>query len=108
MSRMADAAYGGELAPYPDSPGHKEPTTSRDAARAVAGSASLLRERVFAAVRSAGARGFTPDEAAAAIGETVLAVRPRMTELKLAGRIVETGERRANASGLKAKAWRAR
>ena len=106
MSRMADAAYGGELAPYPDSPGHKEPSTSRDAARAFAGSAPLLRERVFAAVRSAGARGFTPDEAAAAIGETVLAVRPRMTELKLGGRIVETGERRANASGLTAKAWR--
>ena len=108
MSRIADAAFGDEPVGYPRSPGFREPTTSREAAQAVTLSAPLLRERVYAVVRAAGAKGLTPDEAAAAIGETVLAVRPRMTELKLAGRIVETGERRANASGLKAKAWRAR
>jgi hypothetical protein len=106
MSRISEAydpgAYGGL-------PGYKEPTTSRDAARAVSSSAPLLRERVFAAIRAAGARGMTADEAAAAVEETVLAVRPRVTELAKAtpARIVPTGERRKNESGLSAKAWRA-
>ena len=106
MSRIADAAYGGELAPYPASPGFKEPTTSRDAARAVSSSALLLRERVFAAVRDAGARGMTADEAAEAVVESVLAVRPRVSELAKVGRVIPTGERRRNSSGLGAKAWK--
>ena len=127
MSRIAEATYGNELAPYPNTPGFKEPTTSRDAAKAVqskamtlrqrvyveivgAGSVSewspLLRERVYAVVRAAGARGLTPDEAAEKLGKTVLAVRPRFTELAKKGRIVRTGERRRNISGLRAKAWR--
>ena len=106
MSRMADAAYGGEFAPYPLSPGYKTGGTSRDAARAVSASAPLLRERVFATIRDAGARGLTPDETAAAIGESVLGVRPRFSELGKTGRIIPTGERRTNQSGLKAKAWR--
>ena len=106
MSRIADAAYGDR--PYPESPGWKEPTTSRAAARAVSASAPLLRERVYAAIRAAGELGRTPDEAAGDVGESVLAVRPRVTELAKAERIVATGERRKNESGLKAKVWRAR
>ncbi|HXL66625.1 MAG TPA: hypothetical protein VN938_16370 [Xanthobacteraceae bacterium] len=107
MSKIAEAAFGDLF--YPERPGFKEPTTSKDAARAMASSAPLLRERVFAAIRSAGPRGMTPDEAATAIGETVLAVRPRVTELSKGThvRIIPTGERRTNASGLRAKVWRA-
>lgn len=105
MSRIAETMIP---EPYGGMPGFKERTTSRSAARAVAASAPLLRERVFAAIRAAGERGLTPDEAAAKIGETVLATRPRVTELSKGGRIVETGERRTNASGLKAKCWKAR
>jgi hypothetical protein len=97
-----------DLFSYPNSPGFKEPTTSQDAAAAVANKAAFLRERILGAIASAGARGLTPDEAAETLGETVLAVRPRFTELgpKHGTKIVETGDRRANASGLKAKAWR--
>ena len=91
---------------YPLAPGFKEPTTSRDAARAVSSSAPLLRDRVFAALRLT---AMTPDECAAKLGESVLAVRPRFSELSKAERIIETGERRRNQeSGLKAKVWRAR
>lgn len=108
MSRVADAAYGDTPLAYPASPGFKEPTTSKDAARAVSASAPLIREKVFAAIREAGLHGLTPDETAAKIGESILAVRPRFSELAKAQRIVETGERRRNESGLRAKAWRAR
>jgi hypothetical protein len=107
MSRIAEAAFGDLF--YPDRPGFKTGGTSKDAARAVASSTPLLRERVFAAIRDAGPRGATPDEVATALGESVLGVRPRFSELSKGThvRIVKTGERRANVSGLKAAAWRA-
>lgn len=104
MSRIADATYGDR--PYPDSPGYREPTTSRDAAIAVSASSPLLRERVYAVIRRAGGEGLTPDEAADSLGESVLGVRPRFTELAKKSRIIPTGERRRNISGLQAKAWR--
>jgi len=108
MSRMAEAAYG-DSPIYPDAPGYKTGGTSKDAARAITGKASILRDRVFAAIAEAGARGMTADEAATALGETVLAVRPRVSELAKAtpARIIPTGERRKNESGLAAKCWRA-
>lgn len=99
---------GDVLARYPQAPGFKERTTSRDAARAVAGGAGTLREQVFECLRVAGPAGLTPDEIAEKIGRTVLAIRPRVTELAKDDPpwIVPTGDRRANASGLKAKVWR--
>ena len=39
------------------------------------------------------------------IGETVLSVRPRLTELKQLRQIVPAGIKRPNASGLMAKVW---
>jgi hypothetical protein len=104
MSRIAESNFGDTF--YSETPGFKEPTTSRAAAHAVSASAPLLRERVLAAIRSADERGMTADEAAEAIGETVLAVRPRVTELAKTSRIVPTDERRPNISGLKARVWR--
>ena len=106
MSRSGEAfapeSYGGL-------PGFKEPSTSRDAARAVAGKASQLRERIFDLICAAGMRGLTPDEAAALIpGSDWRGVRPRFSELAKAQRIVPTGERRANDTGLKARVWRAK
>ena len=107
MSRIADAAYGGELAPYPLSPGYKTGGTSRDAARAVSASSPLLREMAFAAIREAGHSGLTADQVAEAIGRDWRATRPRISELAKTGKIVKTGERRVNDTGLKAAVWRA-
>ena len=109
MSRIADHAYGGELAPYPASPGYKEPTTSRAAARAASSRSDEVRERVYAAILAAGPDGLTADEAAARIGESILSVRPRMTELGPlhARRVEKTGARRRNESGCSASVWRA-
>jgi len=109
MSGMKDL-LGDRPFTYPNAPGFKERTTSRDAARAMTGRAANLRERVFEAIRAAGARGLTSDEAATALGVSILSVRPRVTEISMEvpiPRIRETGERRLNASGLKAKVWRA-
>lgn len=105
MSRIADVYLGDR--PYPDSPGFKEPTTSREAARAVAGGAREGRERVFEAIRAAGSGGLTADQAGASVGRPPAYCRPRVTELFKAGRIVPTGERRPNETGLKARVWRA-
>lgn len=95
-----------DLFNYPDRPGFKERTTSKDAARSVANDAQKLRERVFEVIRQSGSQGLTADQAAFLVGRTVLSVRPRVTELGKTGRITPTGERRANESGLKAKVWR--
>ena len=50
--------------------------------------------------------GLTADEIAARLDESVLAVRPRVSELFHAGLIAKTGERRPNASGLAAHVWK--
>jgi hypothetical protein len=103
MSRTSEALDPGA---YNGLPGHKEPTTSRDAAVAMAGRAAILRERVFRAIQAAGPEGLTADEAARTLGETVLAVRPRVSELRSARRVAPSGHRRPNASGMKAAAWK--
>lgn len=106
MSRIAETLTPGV---YRDLPGYKEPTTARDAAVAIKGKAAVLRERVYAAIRAAGPKGLTADQAAAAVGEDWRATRPRVTELgqERPPRIVPTGERRLNDTGLRAKVWRA-
>ena len=51
--------------------------------------------------------GLTADECAAIIGQTVLATRPRVTELNKQGKIIRTGQRRKNVSGASAIVWKA-
>jgi DNA-binding transcriptional ArsR family regulator len=64
-----------------------------------------LRHLVLA-VLAAAPSGFTADEIAERLGESVLAVRPRVSELFHAGLIEKTGERRRNHSGLCAHVWK--
>lgn len=49
----------------------------------------------------------TADEVAARLGENVLAIRPRITELANAGKIQDSGTRRRNESGKSAIVWEA-
>lgn len=106
MSKLAEHYLGDE--PYPGAPGFKAPGTSREAARAVAPGAGVVREAVFEAIRASGSGGLTADEAAASVGRKPAYVRPRVSELSKEGRIERTGERRRNDTGLMAMAWRAR
>jgi len=91
-------------ASYPSAPGYKAAGTSKDAAEAIAPRAVKLRDLVLAEIRR---KPSTPDEVAKRLGQTVLAVRPRFTELSQFRQIEKTGERRENASGQKANVYRA-
>jgi len=84
---------------YPNSPGFKEGTTSREAAEALVASGRYAT--VFDAVHAwfkAGNTG-TADECAVALGENALSVRPRCSQLATKGLIRPTGERRASLAG---------
>lgn len=90
---------------YPNAPGWKRRGTSRAAARAMKPRAPTLRDMALGLLSK---QALTADEVANALKVSVLSVRPRITELFKLGLIDETGERRANESGLKAAVWRAK
>lgn len=92
---------------YPDVAGFKDHDTSKKAAASINDRVHLLRGRCLAELRKHPHDGLTADETAAAIGETVLSVRPRFTELLQTGKIEDTGRRRKNESGRSAKIWKA-
>lgn len=98
LFEFADGAW------YPAAPGFKDRDTSRAAAESVAGTAPLLRGRCLDAISSA-PDGLTADQVASAVGESVLSVRPRITELLKTKAIRDAGTRRPNASGRSAKVW---
>ena len=89
---------------YPAVPGAKVSGTSQDAAHAMKPRAGILRAKVLACLRE---RAMTADECADLLGETVLSIRPRLSELRALGLILDTGNRRANDSGRNAIVWRA-
>lgn len=89
---------------YPEHPGAKVAGTSQDAADNMAEIAPTLRDQVLRLVFLSG--GITTDEAADRLNVSVLAVRPRFSELRTMGKIEQTGERRTNASGMTANVWR--
>ncbi len=87
---------------YPLLPGYKEASTSKEAAESMASRAGRLKVMVLAALTRS---PMTPDECADTLGESVLSIRPRFSELNRIGKIRDIGERRINASGKKAKVW---
>jgi hypothetical protein len=93
--------------PYPRDPGWKAPDTSRNAAEAIASHAKTVRGRVLAFLQERAPTSFSADEIATALGEGILTVRPRVSELHHSALIEPTAERRVNRSGMLAKCWRA-
>lgn len=92
---------------YPNSPGYKALGTSRDAAVRITPRARKLLDRVHDLMRSRYPEAFSPDQVAELLGETILSVRPRMSELHRHGKIETTGARRKNQSGMTANCYRA-
>jgi predicted ArsR family transcriptional regulator len=94
------------IATYPESTGWKtdSPPTSKAAGLAVEDRAATLREQAYGRLVCAPC---TADEVAEELHESVLAIRPRLSELRAQGRIEPTGERRKNASGHSAAVWQA-
>jgi predicted ArsR family transcriptional regulator len=93
--------------PYPHDSGWKESTTSKDAAEAIAGHAKTVRARVLAFLTKRYPASFSADEIAADLGESILTVRPRVSELRRSELIEPGAERRVNRSGMRARCWRA-
>jgi hypothetical protein len=89
-------------------PGYKEHTTSKAAAAKMASRAPTLRDLVLVAITDVWPAGLTADEAAEAVVCTVLAVRPRLSELKAMGKIIPTAITRPNVSGVQARVMVAR
>lgn len=98
---MSDLFAG--LDAYPDAPGWKARDTSRAAAAGVAEKAKSLRERVLDAVC---ARPGTPEQIAKRIGEPLMNVRPRLSELAAKGLVEDSGLRGPAVGGRQAIIWR--
>ena len=108
MSRSAEDAYGDTPAPYPQSPGHKTGGTSQEAAQKFRAHASDLRAAALLTFDNNPA-GLTADEVADRLKSSVLAIRPRISELYKQGKIEKVPGpegRRKNASGMSATVWR--
>ncbi len=87
---------------YPNEPGWKEGDTSREAAESMSLRAVALRKSSYDLIRSH--PGHTADEIAEALGESLLAIRPRISELRRMQFIRNHG-RGHNRSGKAAHRW---
>jgi hypothetical protein len=93
--------------PYPSDPRWKAPGTSKDAAEAITSRAKTIRARVLGFLTQHHLGSFTADQIAAGLGESILSVRPRVSELRRSELIEPTAERRMNKSGMPVQCWRA-
>ena len=89
---------------YPHTPGAKRTGTSKLAADSMRERAPTLRDRVLSILKL---ESLTADEVAQNLAQSILSIRPRLSELLALGKIVETSERRRNQSGKLATVWRA-
>jgi hypothetical protein len=91
------------LSPYHGTAGFKAGGTSAAAAFSVTDDADTLRAECLRLLKNSS--GLTADECAEMIGESVLSIRPRISELHKAGHIFKTKLRRKNRSGHSATVW---
>ena len=77
--------------------------TSIEAKERIETRAGVLRSKCLLALEKG---NYTADQVAALIGESVLSIRPRFTELLQDGKILDTGIRSKNESGRNAIVWR--
>lgn len=90
---------------YPVSPGHRGIETSIEAAEATAPKVGRLQRMTLAAITSACWNGLTADEASMTCGMDRWSIRPRLSELRVKGLIVDSGLRRPNVTGKRAIVW---
>lgn len=90
----------------PEGPGWKQGDTSAQAAAEMAPKAATLRQMALDALREAG-EPLTADEVAARLRMDRLSIRPRITELKDMGRVLDSGLRGKTRARKTAVKWRA-
>lgn len=93
-----------DLFSYPHTPGSKTGGTSRDSAEAMKLTACRLRDLCMLWLER---DPYTADEVAEHLGQSILSIRPRFSELRKLNLIQDTGERRKNVSGHRAIVWKA-
>lgn len=98
---LGDTLYGSV---YPLAPGLKAGGTSQEAAKSMGLQGHVLRDRVYEAICASG-KGLTADEAASLLKSSVLAIRPRCSELVKLGLIKDSCARRRNYSQRRAVVW---
>lgn len=79
--------------------------TSRAGANRIEGEAITFRNSIKGVIALRGLHGATGDEAAALAGLNKYAARPRLSELRAAGEIVDSGKRRKSDSGVISIVW---
>ncbi len=90
---------------YPATPGFKEQGgASEEAARSLGSRAESLRHQCLAVLKEQGSK--TTDEVAEILGEDVLSIRPRFTELFKNKQIKKTDLRRESSRGRSQTVWR--
>lgn len=95
--------YGDHRSGYPDRPGFKARETAKAAADAMAPKEKSLRARVFDELRKGPG---TPEELALRLGEPLMNVRPRLSQLSAADLVEDSGERGPADGGRKSIRWR--
>ena len=90
---------------YPDEPGHRGVDTSIAAASALAAHLGRPQRMAKVAIADAGSRGLTADELAARLDMSRWSIQPRTSELRRKGVILDSGQRRPNATGKLAIVW---
>lgn len=86
-------------------PGHRGVDTSIAGAEHIAEALPRLQSDVLAVIKAAGLHGATGDEIATALEWERHRVRPRTSELRNLGRIVDSGKRRLSQQGVASIVW---
>ena len=96
-----------QLELYPLTAGYKEPEgASKEIAKRQSREALNFRRRKAMSFFRAYPGGLTSDEVADLMNENILAIRPRVSELRAQGKIESTGQRRKSANGNASTVWR--
>jgi len=82
---------------YPLIPGSRPTVTSRKAARQAKTRSKVAQEQILALLAALGP--LTADECAELLGYRILFMRPRMSELKKMGKVIESGITRMSSEG---------
>ena len=89
----------------PDGVGYRNTDTSHAAALEIEPKAATIRKKIIEHMRTINAP-ISPDDTADALGLSVLAVRPRFSELRESGRILDSDQRGTNRSGRSCILWK--
>lgn len=90
---------------YPHAPAERDDAASRKAAEIIKGRAATLRERVMQCLRARGE--MTPDACADYLGEDILSIRPRFSELRAMSLVAKTGRYGKSSRGTTQNIFRA-